>query len=418
MAPIPTEPVSAPPSPDSALRLDIQIARTGEDLLRSIARVLDAIPDPPSGPQALARRLGVDKVLASRLLKAVKSPDPVSVINRAPGPEPLRRVVKAAGKQGVDATLIRDASEAIDRFERLIRDEIGDRSSLDAIVSAWVPEARREFELRRKQSVFKALSHLKGAHAEAIVATVFLAPAADGEHLDIVWLNGLFGLTRLRPGAAIKFATRRFATDLAERRPRTLAGVEVTDQSELLLADHCSQPMPVLRAHPAGEVVHYTLASTGFGPASAVDIVHAEVNRGEMKRRVASGSGRKAYVFAEVSTPAKVLQFDAFVHESVYPGSTPALRIYDTAFEGVADVNNPARDIDTLDVLESISQLPTASAGMASCRSSVAPRYVELLETVCASMKWNGDAFRGYRCTIEYPVYGSQVTMLFDPPGA
>ena len=29
-------------------------------------------------------------------------------------------------------------------------------------------------------------------------------------------------------------------------------------------------------------------------------------------RTVPTGSGRKAYVFAEVSTPAKVLQFDAF----------------------------------------------------------------------------------------------------------
>lgn len=407
-------PDAAPPEPAPAeARLDIRIARTGEDLLHSIARVLDAIPDPPSGPQALARRLGVDKVLASRLLKAVKSPDPVSVINRAPGPDPLRRVVKAAGKQGVDAGLIRDASEAIDRFERLIRDEIGDRSSLDAIVSAWVPEARREFELRRKQSVFKALSHLKGAHAETIMATVFLAPAGDGQHLDIVWLNGLFGLTRLRPGAAIKFSTRRFAHDLAARRPRTLAGREVEDQSDLLLADYCSRPTPTLRAHPVGEVVHYTLASTGFGPSSAVDLVHAEVNRGEMKRRVPAGSGRKAYVFAEVSTPAKVLQFDAFVHESVYPGASPSLRIYDTAFEGVADVNNPVRDIDTLDVLESVAPLPN---GLGSCRSSSVARYVELLGLVCGNMKWSGDEFRGYRCKIDYPVYGSQVTMVFDPP--
>ncbi|MCA9307299.1 MAG: hypothetical protein KDA16_12250 [Phycisphaerales bacterium] len=410
MPPDTAKPVSGSPAEP---RLEVRIAATGEDLLSAISRVLDAIPDPPSGPQALARRLGVDKVLASRLLKAVKAPDPVSVINRAPGPDPLRRVVKAAGKQGVDAALIRTATEAIDRFERLIRDEIGDRASLDAIVSAWVPEARREFELRRKQSLFKALSHLKGAHAESITATVFLAPAADGKHLDIVWLNGLFGLTRLRPGAAIKFATRRFASDLAARKPQTLAGREVEDQSDLLLAEYCSRPTPTLRAHPVGEIVHYTLDSTRFGPASAVDLVHAEVNRSEMKRTVPAGSGRKAYVFAEVSTPAKVLQFDAFVHESVYPGATPRLRIYDTAFEGVADVNNPARDIDALDVLESISPLPN---GMQSCRSAVAPRYVEMLDKVCTQMHWKGEEFRGYRCRIEYPIYGAQVTMLFDPP--
>jgi hypothetical protein len=32
-----------------------------------------------------------------------------------------------------------------------------------------------------------------------------------------------------------------------------------------------------------------------------------------------------------------------------------------------------------------------------------------------ASLGWDAAKFRGYRCRIEYPIYGSQVTMVFEP---
>ena len=125
--------------------LDVVIARTGDELLATLSRVLGQVPGTANaGPQALATRLGIDKVLASRLLKALRAGDPLAVVNRAPGPEPLRRVLDAAESLGVAEATLSPAREAVDRFERLIRDEIGDRSSLDAILAAWVPDARRE----------------------------------------------------------------------------------------------------------------------------------------------------------------------------------------------------------------------------------------------------------------------------------
>ena len=130
---------------------------------------------------------------------------------------------------------------------------------------------------------------------------------------------------------------------------------------------------------------------------------------------VPRGSGRKAYVFAETSIPCEILQFDAFVHEDVYPGRSPALRLYDTAFDGVADINDPSRDIDRLDMLESIDEL---GRGLTSCRSQDIPRYHELLSHVFEQLGWSADAFRGYRSRIDYPVYGSQIAMMFDPPEA
>ncbi len=413
-----TTPSGVVPSDDDR-PLEVVIATTGDGLHASLSGVLESLPGSATapGPQALATRLGIDKVLASRLLKALRATDPLSVVNRSPGPEPLRRVLDAAEALGVDPSRILAARDAVDRFEHLIREEIGDRSSLDSILAAWVPEARREFELRRKQAASKAMSQLKGVHAEALYASVFLAPStSDPEMLDVVWINGLQGLRRLVPGAAVKFATRRVgqnASGLAGRTPRTLEGEPVEHVEGLLLPEYCSKPTPSLDVHRAGEVVHYTLAGNRFGPGAGVDVVMGEVNRSELKRGPRP-KGRKMYVFAEVSQPARLLHFDAFLHSSIAPAAQPSLFVYDTAFEGIADPNNPERDIDRLDTLETITHL---QRGVDGARTSEIRRYHELLRDVCTRMGWDAGAFVGSRCRIDYPIYGTQATMTFGEAG-
>lgn len=407
-----SKPKNGPLRPAGA-GLEARIGSAGSDLLSALGAAVEAIPDQPAGPQALAKRIGVDKVLASRFLAAMRAPDPISVIHRIPGPEPLRRVLRAIGRQGVDPAIVRDAGRAIDRFESLIRDELGDRSALDAVVSAWVPAARKEFELRRKQAAFRAMSQLRGAEARTIIAAVFLHPNPDGSTIDVVWVNGVIGLHRLRPGAHVKFATRRLSSPTdTERRPETFEGPAVDGVAGVQISEFCSKPMPRLRAHRIGEVVHYTLAEEGFGPRSAVDIVFGEVNRAEIKRSVPRGSGRKRYVFAEVNLPCKSMLFDAFIHaDLIRPDAAPALRLYDTSFEGVANANDPARDADLLDLTESIEPLGT---GIDRCRSAEAPRYTEMLSRACERMGWTPGDFRGFRCAIEYPVYGSQAMMVME----
>lgn len=110
--------------------------------------------------------------------------------------------------------------------------------------------------------------------------------------------------------------------------------------------------------------------------------------------------------------PARRMQFDVLVHESL-DTSRPWLRIYDTAFEGVANVNDPARDVDAMDMAESIESL---GAGVSRFGSTEVPRYVELLRHVCQRLGYDPGVLRGHRCEVEFPVYGSQVTMVFEPP--
>jgi len=399
----------------SGENLEARIAQVGEHLGSAFARVLEALPMAQQGPQVLAKGLGLDKVLTSRLLKALRRPDPMSVLHSIPGPEPLRRLLKAARRQGLEASLLANASEAVTEFEHLIKSEVGDRSALGAIISAWLPEAREEFELRRKQAAYKAMSQLKGTSADMNLSAVFLHPGADGKTIDVVWLIGQLGLRRLRPGVTAKFATRRMVSDDMVRRPTTLSGEPIEGLDSAPFERFCALPPARLDTHRYGDVVHYTLSGEEFGPRSAVDLLFAEVNLGEVPRFVPVGSGRKGYVFSEVSVPCRTLVLDVLVHDEIYPGSDPDLAIYDTSLNGVADVNERARDIDRLDMVEGLQSL---GRGTGNLRIAEVPRHIDSVRHVYAEMGWDEAQFRSYRCRVDYPIYGSQVSMAFLPPAS
>ncbi len=396
----------------SGSNLEEQIAIVCADLVDSVRATVESLPARPAGPQALATVLGVDKVLASRVLKATRTADPMAAAHAMPGPEPLRRLVRAAEKHGAAEAAVSAASAAIDRFEALIQIKLGDRGTLDTILSAWVPEARREFELRRKQMLFRGMSQLKGAQADVLVATVFVAPSVQPDRLDVVWLTGVVRLQRIRPGVRVKLTTRRLVESMAARQPVSMGGKPVEQGEGLLLTDFCSHPVPILEVHRVDETVAYVLGDGPFGPGSEATLFFGEVNRGELPRYLPRDSTRLSYFFAEVNVSAKVLQFDAVVHRDLYPSAGPQLRIYDTAFEGIANVNDPSRDLDRLDLLERVE---TIGEGLPLLRSGDVPRYHDLVGQTMAGLGWSAGRFRGYRCRVDYPVYGSQVTLAFEP---
>jgi hypothetical protein len=395
--------------------LELRISTLGARLRASLEECLRGVPDAPRRPQLLADRIGVEKVLTSRLLRALDSHDPIAVVRHCPGPPPLRRVIEGARRAGAPATALDAAAAAVDDFEHLLRVEIGDRGYLDTILAGWLPEARGEFELRSKQTASRALAQLLGASAELLFSTVLVHPSADGEHLDLVWLIGVYGLRRLRPGAAVRFTTRRVAGGDRPRSPLTLEGTaaEALELEGLRLDQFCQAPPAPLAVQAVGEVMHYHLAGRGFGPRSAVDLVLAEVNRAEIPAAVPAGSGRRGYFFAEVTPPTRLLVFDVLVHEQAYPGREPELGLYDTSFEGVADVNRRERDVSRLPLHEKVQPL---GRGLDSFASSEVPNHGPLLRHVFARTGFDAQHFRGYRVRIDYPVYGSQVTLSFAAP--
>ncbi|MEZ4652797.1 MAG: hypothetical protein R3E12_04115 [Candidatus Eisenbacteria bacterium] len=392
--------------------LKAQCFEIGTELGSSLEELLREIGGTRSRTGEFAKVLGIDKVLASRALKTARAGDPLAILHVAPGPDPLRRIVQAADSKGAPKAVVDRTRKAVSRFERLIRENAGDRSGLTTLLSAWLPEARREFELRRKQSAYRAMSEIRGSSAETTLATVLLHPSESPGFLDVVWLFGVIRLRRTRPGAQIRLTSRRVANTGSPRRPMTLDRERVDDLRGLRLTEFCSTPPVGIDVHDTGEVVHYTVARD-LELLSEVDLVFAEVNLAEIEDTLKPGATRSAYFFSEISIPTRQSLFDVLVHEDVYRTIAPRLLIYDTAFEGIASVNDRSRDLDVLDLDESLEAMGT---GVDHLRTSAVPRYAAILDSVFHSLGWDAGRFRGYRSRIDFPIYGTQITISFDPP--
>jgi hypothetical protein len=393
--------------------LHTRIGSVGEQLSGTMRSVLDAIPGGPHRPQELSRVLDISKDLSSRTLNASSKKDPLAVAYLMPGPASLRRLLKAASRKHVANELIRDAESAVREFERLIHIDAGDRISLDGIISSWLPDARERFETGNKQAVYRGMAQLKGYLADVGITTAMVHPSEDGETLDGVWLLGSLGLRRIRPGPPIHFFSGQ-AESSAKGKPKlTLDGQPAIGLDGLMLDSFCSSPIPRVDVRHEGTMMHYTLGGVASGPSSAVDLFVAELTPGCMRRHNTEETPKMCGPSSAVTTPVATLVFDVLLHEDVFPGCDPSLRVYDTALGGSVDINDPARDIDRLDVSESIEYLGWNAA---TFRATEIPRYAQIIDHVCSKMGWDGRKFRGYRCRAQYPVYASQLSMVFEPP--
>jgi hypothetical protein len=384
-----------------------RITEVGRDLRRTLRDVLQAIPGGPHRPQLLARSLGLNTVLTSRLLKAAQQHDPLAVAHLIPGPEPLRRLLRSAERKKVDGALIREAREAVDRFQQLIDVEGGDRNALDGLISGWLPGARAKVELLAKQATFRGVSHLLGTACDLAHYTFMFFPSErQGDRADQLLIMNTRGLRRLRPGFVVNYDTVH-----ADSPMLTVTGEPVGALHSLLLEQFCSQPLPKLQMVRHGNVAQYTLASQEVGVQSAVDIAHATYLPNKQVLHLQAGEAPpQVAVAAGIDTPTKVFVLDVLLHKDIFAGQHPALGVYRTA--GVFGSGSAKRrEIDRLDILESVQSL---GHGLVRFHCPDTPMHQDMIRFACQQRGWNADDLRGYRCRIEYPMYSSEIELRFD----
>lgn len=396
--------------------LERRIGRIGQTLAECLGRVVDAVPGGPHRPQEFATRLGINKDLSSRVFSAARSRDALAVAHMMPGPAPLRQLLRAASRHGVGSDVIREAERAIQEFDSLIRSDAGDRAALDAIIGAWLPSARERFETQGKQAMFRGAACLKGAYADTSLVTFMVHPSSTSRTtIDSVVVGGLIGMRRLRPGARVQYTAALH--ELPEQTGLRALIQRSPDEPDNgpLLREFCAPPDVEINVHQRGDRMHYVLADHGVGPGSAVDLFLAELYPGNHPRYRAVDDAERRWFYASVEEPAKLLIFDVLVHRDVWRGAEPELAIFDTTISGVSDPNSPSSIERRLELLELIQPL---GVGLSSIRAAEIPQYAEMLRALCGRLGWDSDAFRAYRCRMQYPFYGAQVCMLFRPPVA
>jgi hypothetical protein len=397
---------------DRQLQLERKIGAVGQNLSGALNALMAELPGSPARSVGLSKVLGVNRDLARKTLIAARQDDPLAAAHAMPGPEGLRTLLKAARSRKVDGNVLQTLEDAIGAFEELLRTTVAGRPELDVLLSAWIPESRVRFELSNRQLALKSISALKGLVTDALITTAFIHPAAD-DCCVILLVNGAVGLRRLRPGVPIHLTTSDLTRPPQQSIMTTLTGEPIdTDQGNVWLADFCTAPSESFEIRRCRNVVHHVIPGDGIGPKSGQTVFRAEIQSQVYPDYKRPEPGRTHGTISPIYIPAKLLVLDVLVHESVWPGCHAELLIHDASINGLVDPNDPLRDVDRLDFAESVQRL---GRGTGRCRIAEYADYIKLIRYCCETLGWDGEQFRGYRCRMQYPLYGSQVTLSFDP---
>jgi hypothetical protein len=395
---------------DTALRRRAE--ETGEGLRTSIETLLVELGKRGMRDQrAIHGALKLSQSAISRIISSVRSGDSLATLSSIPGPEALRQMVKGASSSGVDRDCVQKVEDAVADLEKFLDSEIGDRSTLEAVLSDWVHESRATFELRHKAAAFKAMSALRGVRADMVLSGVIIHPSATFTDLyDTVAIDALLGCRRIRPSGVL----RLFGSHPVRADPRftvtNLAGAPITAMPDMLLPQFSTVPLDSIRTTHHGQFFETTVNELplGKGLEPGEDLICAQMYHGCRVRRgdgpPTSGIGGWA------EPPAEYFVVDALLHEDVWPDAKPELRVFDTVVRGMTQPDDQARQGDRLDLLESVQSLGT---GPEAFRLPEFARYPELIRSLCATLGWDASKLRGYRCKVRYPIYGSQINLAF-----
>ncbi len=405
------------PSPASESLLD-RIEDVGRGLLEALTALHAEVLPHACGPKRAADHIGQTVPMASRILKALSASSPVAALHKLPGPSPLKRWVRAAGRKGAQPETLRKALEAVDGFENLITTEGGDRAALDAQMVAWLPEARRTLELRRRQAIFRGLSELEGASCALDLSTMIIRPSEDGQHIDLCCIQARTGIVTLRPGTGIKFVTERINGPGPERHPLSLEGANLLERGHgVRLDEFCDGTPAELDVAHHEDRYQYILRTPNVGPNASTDFVLAEVNPGEFKIRTQEdegGDGSGALFFSHLlQLPSRYGVLDVIIHPDLVPSKAPELHLYKNFGESQARPNDPFREVDRIAPLEDVERV---HGKLGDQRLTGFSRYGHMLQHVCDRLDWDLTGAAMYRTKLEYPVPGTQLSLVF--PGA
>jgi hypothetical protein len=383
---------------------------TGTHLVESLKSVITDLKAESIGPIKLAKLSKIDKVLASRILRVANTSDSLEALHASPGIEPLRKFLSGAKQAGASQESLKALKQSIERLDEVVRTHVGGKSQLEAMLVTWLPDKLQAFQYARKQSLSRAMAQLNGVDSDLLGGTVFFAPSATPDMIDITWVRTYFRVRRMRPGS-IRVGSRRMGITVGDRHALTLDGRIGISPVDFVLPEFCSDPLPLIKEKQVGGLTYHLWEQPEIGLQAESTLVHVEHSPADIPRFVPKGANRLRHAYINTDVPCEMLNFDVFIHQSLIRAHQhPRLLIYDTAKSGAADVNDPSRDLDRIDMIESLQEIQESPRAI---RISQMPDYGKLVQRIYDNLKYNPSEFRVFRTKIDYPIYGSQVTIAF-----
>src|SRR5499427_8223096 len=118
--------------------LRLRIEASGRELRRAITSVLEAVAGPRPRPTRVARAIGLDKSLASRLVRSVRATSDMDLMHFVPSPGGLHIFADLALRHA-DPASVDHLRAAADRFSELLDAAPGGRAAIGAQIEGRPP---------------------------------------------------------------------------------------------------------------------------------------------------------------------------------------------------------------------------------------------------------------------------------------
>lgn len=385
---------------DSVPDQEAQISEVARQLREALRPILRAAAGEDPRPMKLARAIDIDKSLASVLVRAVNAKTDSDLLHIVPSPTGLR-ILSQRTKSVASRTAISRLESATERFRKLLDSTPGGRAALDARIAETSRELGWKRQHTSKQATFKSMSFLLGYYCDLMSSTLMLVPGRESGTADGIEITRRMGVRRMRSTATIPlFSFSPWTSDGPDRIVPIDSGPEVPSPANILLPEFCSNPMPNVEVVNEGASFAVVLPGT-VKAESAMDFAWAF--RHEDCHQARSDSAIQVLHAYFLHMPTRHVVRDLFIADSLYAGATP---LVNWALPGTHQHENPPRDGVT-DYYASVdldaTYEPLGDAKRVHAIPGM-PGQERMIQSVLERAGHAKTRFRGWRCTLEYPV--------------
>lgn len=363
----------------------------------------------------LVQRMGLDKSLASRIVRALHADEPALAAQLLPSAEGVELVLAAAVRAGAEPLAATHVREVSVRFEAAVQEVPRGRVGLRAAFAQASDRQRATVERIARREMVRSLATLTGVWAEARYTMLAFAPGAEG-WLDMAQATMVAGLRRARPGNTMELMTLTGDDPNGPPKRTRLDGSPLDGDPMACLMEECSsKSADSLIVEMAGR--RYTVL---LGPEEPpidhpLDFALGVKYLGFMPARQ-DKTGRWGCVTMGSRRATELMVADVLLAPGVLEGNAPPRVVYNLDTVSVPDpkAGPEAHGRETLDL---DARFEPMGEGLSRKGSAEADRFTPVCEGAFKRLGWKLETFRRYRLEIAFPVPLTAVEIWIDLKG-
>ncbi len=391
----------------SAAPLARRIEEAGARLRPPLQALVESLAGEPARPKGLMRAVGLDKTLAGRLIRAVGTRSNLEFVHCAPSPAGFRILIDRAAGEAPDE-LLEEMRRATEEYDRFLASTPGGRDAIEAMIAESSAAVQERAVHTAKRSSFKSMSYLLGHYCEALASSIFIVPSSEEGFVDAVEVCCRVGMHRLRPSRTLSVFG---VVNGQSSGPRIESIVGTDDVTDFVVASQSTDPSLLTVVREESMTMLVLKGDPGAVAPSRLSTA-LRIRRLRSMELAPGPNNVRGYV---LTIPSRVLVRDLFIAQGLFPEVVPSVQFVQSTPGGFTNQRpvGPCPDYLRLDIDPGIEQLTSDD------RRYEISKFEGYRDLVLGSLQRAGLAdtkFRGWRCSVTYPIPFAEMVWTLDAP--